>query len=289
MQNSKCDRTCIHADPTPWESVRIICDRDMCVRSEQSECPYKISLHKRNDDFVKDLERYIRETTTVKINPDTPTSVIFCYMNEDGKFDQKGSDMKTNKVNPFSVCGSCPHNDGTVYTTDPPKVMCSIDGSYHFFSDKCTIESNHEQKGSASMESNKEIDSGINIGIEKALHEIQKGQKETMLESNTERHKRVCYELNRIYDQKNHDYGDSFHESWKNYGITMAAIRIGDKYNRLRNLTSKNGVFQNVANESLRDTLLDLANYAIMTVMEMDAENGKPFPACEWVKEERGE
>lgn len=96
-----------------------------------------------------------------------------------------------------------------------------------------------------------------------------------MNESNTERHKRVCYELNALYDRKNRDYGDSFHTSWNDYGITMAAIRIGDKYNRLRNLTSKTGTFQNVANESLRDTLIDLANYAIMTVMEMDAEGEK--------------
>lgn len=88
---------------------------------------------------------------------------------------------------------------------------------------------------------------------------------------NTERHKLVCYELNRIYDKKNRDYGDSFHASWTDYGITMAAIRLGDKYNRLRNLTSGK-VVQNVADESVRDTLMDLANYAIMTVMELDAE-----------------
>ena len=99
-----------------------------------------------------------------------------------------------------------------------------------------------------------------------------------MLDSNTERHKRVCYELNALYDRKNRDYGDSFHESWKDYGITMAAIRLGDKYNRLHNLTSKAGTVQHVADESVRDTLMDLANYAIMTVMELDAEfESKPI------------
>lgn len=89
--------------------------------------------------------------------------------------------------------------------------------------------------------------------------------------TNLERHKQVCYELNRLYDKKNRDYGDSFHESWKDYGITMAAIRLGDKYNRLKNLTSGKAV-QKVADESVRDTLIDLANYAILTVMELDAE-----------------
>jgi hypothetical protein len=103
-----------------------------------------------------------------------------------------------------------------------------------------------------------------------------------MTETNTERHKRVCYELNRIYDQKNRDYGNSFGTSYKDYGLVMAAIRIGDKYNRLHNLTSRNVDVQHVQDESIRDTLLDLANYAIMTVMEMDAEDG---PEPMWEKE----
>ena len=44
------------------------------------------------------------------------------------------------------------------------------------------------------------------------------------------RHKEICDGLNELYARKNHDYTD----------------------------------------ESIRDTLLDLANYAIMTVLEMD-------------------
>ena len=108
------------------------------------------------------------------------------------------------------------------------------------------------------------------------------------METNTERHKRVCYELNALYDRKNRDYGDSFHESWKDYGITMSAIRLGDKYNRLKNLTSGKAV-QNVADETVGDTLLDLANYSILTIMELDAED-KPFTTDEiigntWTKE----
>lgn len=48
----------------------------------------------------------------------------------------------------------------------------------------------------------------------------------------------------------------------------MARIRLGDKFSRFKTL-SKNAD-QRVADESIRDTLLDLANYAIMTVLEMD-------------------
>lgn len=96
----------------------------------------------------------------------------------------------------------------------------------------------------------------------------------------TEQHKKVCYELNRIFDQKNRDYGDSFSMSYKDYGLIVAAIRIGDKYNRLHNLTSRNADKRHIADESIRDTLMDLANYCIMTVMEMDAEDDH-----KWTKE----
>lgn len=116
-------------------------------------------------------------------------------------------------------------------------------------------------------------------------------QKGSNMDTNTERHKRVCYELNRIYDKKNRDYGNSFSISYKDYGLVMAAIRIGDKYNRLHNLTSRNKDIQHVADESIRDTLLDLANYAIMAVMEMDAESEptittRPLPDGIWIKED---
>ena len=92
----------------------------------------------------------------------------------------------------------------------------------------------------------------------------------------SENHKQVCYQLNDLYILKNADYGDSFHQSWKDYGLIMAAIRIGDKYNRLKNLAAGKNV-PNIAEETVRDTLMDMANYAILTVMELDAES-KPKP-----------
>ena len=39
---------------------------------------------------------------------------------------------------------------------------------------------------------------------------------------------------------------------------------------RLRSLSSKSSSEQKVKDESIRDTLLDLANYAIIAVLEMD-------------------
>lgn len=86
-----------------------------------------------------------------------------------------------------------------------------------------------------------------------------------------DRHMDICKGLNKIYEQKNHDYGDSFHDTFVEEGMAMARIRLSDKLNRFKKL-SKADSEQKVNDESIRDTLLDLANYAIMTVMEMDIQ-----------------
>ena len=85
-----------------------------------------------------------------------------------------------------------------------------------------------------------------------------------------EKHKKICEELNVLYAKKNHDYGDSFHTSFVEEGMAMPRIRLGDKFNRFKNLSRNNK--QEVNDESLRDTLIDLANYAIMTILEMENE-----------------
>lgn len=84
-----------------------------------------------------------------------------------------------------------------------------------------------------------------------------------------ERHMDICKVLNEVYEQKNHDYGDSFHDTFVEEGMAMARIRLSDKLNRFKKLSREDSE-QKVNDESIRDTLLDLANYAIMTVMEMD-------------------
>lgn len=84
-----------------------------------------------------------------------------------------------------------------------------------------------------------------------------------------DRHKQICLALNTLYARKNHDYGDSFHQTFVEEGMAMPRIRLGDKFNRFKTLSRKLDS-QKVADESIKDTLLDLANYAIMTVLEME-------------------
>ena len=85
-------------------------------------------------------------------------------------------------------------------------------------------------------------------------------------------HADICKEINELYARKNHDYGDSFHQTFLEEGLAMARIRLGDKLARFNTLTKSGD--QQVNDESIRDTLIDLANYAIMTVMELDEQKG---------------
>ena len=82
----------------------------------------------------------------------------------------------------------------------------------------------------------------------------------------------ITRRMHEIFIKKNHDYGNSFEQSLNEEGLAASRIRMGDKWNRYKTL-SKNDSNIQVKDESLRDTLIDLANYAIMTVMWLDKQN----------------
>ena len=91
------------------------------------------------------------------------------------------------------------------------------------------------------------------------------------------RHAECLNILHDIYKSKNADYGNSFHETFKEEGLAMARIRLSDKLNRFKALSK--GKEAEVDTESITDTLYDLANYAIMTIMEI----------TDWEDDEEGE
>lgn len=70
-----------------------------------------------------------------------------------------------------------------------------------------------------------------------------------------------------LFKKKNNDYGDAF----ATYGPIGVIVRMGDKISRLNNVT-KNGIVM-VNSESIRDTLIDLHNYAAMAVMLLDEKS----------------
>ncbi len=96
------------------------------------------------------------------------------------------------------------------------------------------------------------------------------GPEQLTLDEPIPNHAKVCKELTETYKKKNADYGNSFENSLDKHGLIAGIIRMDDKMSRLISLNSKNE--QQVMDESLRDTLMDLANYAIMSVMWLDEQ-----------------
>ena len=79
-----------------------------------------------------------------------------------------------------------------------------------------------------------------------------------------EQMKTIQAEALELFTKKNIDYGDAFAE----YGVIGVLMRIEDKLRRSMSIT-KNGV-NLIKNEGLRDTLIDLHNYAAMALMLLD-------------------
>lgn len=67
-----------------------------------------------------------------------------------------------------------------------------------------------------------------------------------------------------LYKKKNSDYGNVFEKSCDEFGLISPAIRLNDKINRLKTLIDNPAV---VNNEGIEDTLIDIANYAVMTLV----------------------
>ena len=85
-------------------------------------------------------------------------------------------------------------------------------------------------------------------------------------------HEDIVRGMNNIYKCKNADYGDSFSETRAKYHNAIL-IRLTDKLSRLDRLLTGNNM--EVKEESIEDTLTDLANYAIMELIEMRIEKEK--------------
>ncbi len=85
--------------------------------------------------------------------------------------------------------------------------------------------------------------------------------------TNHEAHTELLNFMHEQYVAKNTDYGNSFSETFERFGLTAPIVRMWDKLQRVETLSKQEA---QVKDESIRDTLLDLANYAVMTVLELD-------------------
>ena len=84
------------------------------------------------------------------------------------------------------------------------------------------------------------------------------------------RHKEITDFMHKTYVSKNKDYGNSFERTHKEIGSRASLGRIADKFYRLQNIILNDE--QLVEDETVKDTLIDMANYAIMFAMELEEE-----------------
>ena len=89
--------------------------------------------------------------------------------------------------------------------------------------------------------------------------------------------KEIVTKMAKTYEAKNHDYGNSVHKTFEEFGMTSFLVRLSDKLNRLITL---NKIEAQVKDEKIEDTLLDLANYSILALIELKKEKEEEL---EWV------
>ena len=82
----------------------------------------------------------------------------------------------------------------------------------------------------------------------------------------------IVKEMTELYAKKNHDYGNSFEEGMNKIGMPYGIGRLYDKMNRILTLTK---VKAEITDESIEDTLKDLACYSVMTLTYLRKKYGK--------------
>lgn len=88
-------------------------------------------------------------------------------------------------------------------------------------------------------------------------------------------HSDILSKMHDLYERKNSDYGDSVHSTYLKFGSNAYLVRMYDKLNRIYTLENKQEGSK-VTDENVLDSLIDLANYAILMYMELAGDaNGK--------------
>ena len=94
-----------------------------------------------------------------------------------------------------------------------------------------------------------------------------------LVDDKVETFSKIVTEMTELYAKKNHDYGNSFDEGCDKIGIGYPLGRLLDKMNRLIACMGKEDEMQ--INESIEDTLKDLACYSVMTLSYLKRKKSK--------------
>lgn len=83
--------------------------------------------------------------------------------------------------------------------------------------------------------------------------------------------RQITQEMADLYEKKNNNYGDSFGNCYRDLGPVSGLVPLHNKLDRLTSLVKGNP--NNF--ESIEDSFIDLANYAIMNLIEIRARHRK--------------
>ena len=106
--------------------------------------------------------------------------------------------------------------------------------------------------------------------INQYLKDVHQKEGEPVADTNKEdadRFKEITDKMFETFKAKNYDYGSSFSNLFKECGMTYAYGHMAEKLERVKSLMKDDA---KVNGEGMKDSLLDLSNYAILTIMELD-------------------
>ena len=101
----------------------------------------------------------------------------------------------------------------------------------------------------------------------KEVHQEEDKSKTDSKKEDADRFKEITDKMFETFKAKNHDYGSSFSNLFKECGMTYAYGHMAEKLERVKSLMKDEA---KVKGEGMNDSLLDIANYAILTIMELD-------------------
>ena len=87
-----------------------------------------------------------------------------------------------------------------------------------------------------------------------------------------EEYKKIVTETMELCVKKNKDYGSSVQDTFEKFGDISYLVRITDKYNRICSLLNREG---EVKDESIDDTIRDMANYSFLWLASRNLKGNK--------------
>lgn len=106
---------------------------------------------------------------------------------------------------------------------------------------------------------------------QESAHNVCSGEMMTAEQADKLRiHKELTDKIHHLYETKNMDYEDSMHPLFEEYGLTAFLVLFEIKINRIKSLQYKSSHY-----ESFEDSLMDLANYSLIALTEIQQLNNK--------------